>query len=497
MDKGRMKFEIIASPINGKAGDSSVVTLGDGVSASGQFELALGAFEEIGFDTESVKEYTKQDLIYRKAKTLINTSDMSLLAKKCVNLCHFIAAGMGDQELYVVQRSFFTWMLGFSSRNIPHLRKALREGQQASVELLQGDEDSPNSRWISVPLLGTTAIGDGTVRFRLQPEMRKELSSSASKAYISMRVQSLLTVEHALTIYEIFSTFEMPCTTDWMTLDEFREAIGIAHLKSYDSYNALKRSVIDKSLNEINAKSDLFIELEVASRGKGKTITHLRFHAKKNKNYMIGLDSEQERVAMQERYRTLTEEFGLSDKELELVQAVMEKEGERKVDEAIEFAKFRIQQGEPPVKYPGAFLMSAISEGRRLGAIERNRSEKAKKPPKEAKDLVADNNAANAAEMAKFEQAVADAKRIFAGANFVQLWAAFAKSLPGKSVMKKIEKSSREALAEVLESWTKAQHGVEESAAPEPELLAAIDGVLSEQLVRLSFGQYLIPHLKG
>ncbi len=492
-----MKFEIIANPSNGKGDASSVRSLSEGISASGQYELALGAFEAIGFNAETVKEYTKQDFIYRKAKTLVNTSDMSLLAKKCVNLCHFISAGMGEQELYVVRSSFFTWMLGFGSRNIPHLRKALREGQRASVELLQGEEESQNSRWVSVPLLSTTAIGDGTVRWRLPPEMRKELGSSASKAYISMRVQSLLTVEHALTLYEIFSGFDMPCTTDWMTPDEFREALGIAHLKSYDSYNALKRSVIDKSLKEINAKSDLFIELEVASRGKGKTITHLRFHVTKNKNYLIGLDSEQERVAMQERYRILTEEFGLSDKELELVQAVMEKDGERKVDDAIEFAKFRIQQGEPPVKYPGAFLMSAISEGRRLGAIERDRLEKTKKLPKEAKSLVADNKAEEAAEKAKFEQAVVDAKRIFAAAAFVQLWAAFAKTLPGKSVLKKVEKSRRDALALSVEAWINAKHDADDDLAPDPELLAAIDGVLEEQLVCQAFGQYLIPHLKG
>lgn len=492
-----MKFEIIASPSSGKGGDSSVGDLREGLSASGQYELALGAFEEIGFDAESVREYTKQDIIYRKARTLIHTSEMSLLAKKCVNLCHFISGGMGDQEVYVVQTSFFTWMLGFASRNLPHLRKALREGQKASVELLLGDEDSANSRWVSVPLLSTTAIGDGTVRWRLPPEMQKELRSSGSKAYISMRVQSQLTIEHALTLYEIFSGFEMPCTTDWMTPDELREALGITHLKSYENYNALKRSVIDKSLKDINAKSDLHVELEVASRGKGKTITHLRFHAKRNKNYMIGLDSEHERIAMQERYRILTEDFGLSDKELELVQAVMEKDGERKVDDAIEFAKFRIQQGEPPVKYPGAFLMSAISEGRRLGAIERDRLEKTKKPPKEAKSLVADNKAEEAAEKAKFEQAVVDAKRIFAAAAFVQLWAAFAKTLPGKSVLKKVEKSRRDALALSVEAWINAKHDADDDRAPDPELLAAIDGVLEEQLVCQAFGQYLIPHLKG
>ena len=123
--------------------------------------------------------------------------------------------------------------------------------------------------------------------------------------------------------------------------------------------------------------------------------------------------------------------------------------------------------------------------------------EKAKKPPKEAKNLVADNNAAEAAEKAKFEQAVVDAKRIFARAAFVQLWAAFAKTLPGKSVLNKVEKSCREELSASVESWIKAKHDSEEDIAPDPELLAAIDGVLGEPLVSQAFGQYLIPHLKG
>ena len=110
---------------------------------------------------------------------------------------------------------------------------------------------------------------------------------------------------------------------------------------------------------------------------------------------------------------------------------------------------------------------------------------------------MADNKAEEAAEKAKFEQAVVDAKRIFAAAAFVQLWAAFAKTLPGKSVLKKVEKSRRDALALSVEAWINAKHDAEDDLAPDPELLAAIDGVLEEQLVCQAFGQYLIPHLKG
>ena len=97
-----MKFEIIASPSSGKGDDSSVGDLREGLSASGQYELALGAFEEIGFDAESVREYTKQDIIYRKARTLIHTSEMSLLAKKCVNR---VSGFSGGRRIFMLHRT--------------------------------------------------------------------------------------------------------------------------------------------------------------------------------------------------------------------------------------------------------------------------------------------------------------------------------------------------------------------------------------------------------
>lgn len=493
--KDKQRFEIISIP-KPKAGEHPVDRHGGSVSPSGQYELALSAFEEIGFHTGSVKDYTKRDIVFQKSKTLIHTSEMSLLAKKVTNLCHFLAGGMGEQELYVINHSFFNWMLGYSSRNLAHLRKALVEAQRATVELAVGNEDSKDFRWVSVQLLSTAAIGDGEVRYRLPPEMRKEIYSSSSKAYLSMRVQSSLTVEHAMTIYEIFSGFDLPCTTEWMTPEEFREAIGITHLKSYAQYKALRRDVIDKALRDINSTTDIHIECEVASRGKGRAITHIRFIARKNENYMIGLDSEKDKIEMQNRYKVLTEEFGLSDKELEVVMSVIDKDGGKKVDDAIEFAKFRVQQADPPIKYPGAFLMSAITEGRRLSSIERTRAEKAKSS-NAPKERAADNSAEVISEKAKYDAAVTEAKRIFSGGEFTQLLAAFAKTLPGKHVLKSLPEETGIKLSAGLADLIQSQHGQDSPIPPDPAFLTLVDDVLMKPEVRHTFGQYLVPRLQG
>jgi len=161
-----------------------------------------------------------------------------------------------------------------------------------------------------------------------------------------------------------------PSITDWITLDAFREAMHLPLTSSTSIYKVLKRDVIDIALDQINKFSDLFIDYDVDSKGKGKAFTHIRFHLKNNSSYVISDAFDSGRENLKRLYEILTNEFGLSDRDLDFVMERMsEPMGKQKVEEAIEFTRYRTLTGY--ARFPSKLLKTAITDGMRLSESER------------------------------------------------------------------------------------------------------------------------------
>jgi len=364
-------------------------------------QLALNIFSDLSLVTVPITDVQK-DIGYNKSNLLIDVSDLSLVARRVLNGCYFLASESPQQDYYDLPVEFFKWLINYDSRNHEHLKKAIREAQKASVVINIIDRDNPRKdKWASVPMLGSTAISNGRVVFKIPEELRNQLDSPLGFTYLSLRITAAFNSQYAITLYEKLSALKNIGESEWLELEKFKEWIGVSNVKSYDQYKALRRNVIDPSIDQLNDISDIFVVLEV--KRTARKITHIRFLVKENPNgkFVLRMDY---RKSIQELYDTLVKEFGLSDENLAtIVENRVEWTNER-IQMAIEFTRFRLKQTPGKIKYPGIYLMKAIEKGFSLGDVEKRRIEekdRGKNPDLDIQKNIKDAEAKNMIEKAK------------------------------------------------------------------------------------------------
>ncbi len=333
-------------------------------------QLALDIFRDIRLTDSSITDVQKE-IGYNKSNLLIDVSDLSLVARRVLNGCYFLAAENPNPEYYDLPVEFFKWLINYDSRNHSHLKKAIREAQKASVVInIIDSNDQKRDKWASVPMLGATAISNGRVIFKIPEELRHQLHNPLGFTYLSLRITAAFNSQYAITLYEKLSALKQQGGSDWFEMEKFKEWIGVSNVKSYDEYKALRRNVIDPSIFQINDISDIFVSLEV--KRTSRKISHIRFLVRDNPDgkFVLRMDY---RKSIQELYDTLVREFGLSDDNLaKIIENRIEWTNER-IQMAIEFTRFRIKQVPGKIKYPGIYLMNAIEKGFSLGEAEKTR----------------------------------------------------------------------------------------------------------------------------
>jgi hypothetical protein len=113
-------------------------------------------------------------------------------------------------------------------------------------------------------------------------------------ARITINVVKCLESKHGVALYELCrkavrdtgKSYNGQRSTGWITIDDFRERMGVPKSKSYGSFGLLNLHVIKKALSEVNKPySDIKVEVEYSrvdpSTGKlGKSVKMLRFWVK-------------------------------------------------------------------------------------------------------------------------------------------------------------------------------------------------------------------------
>ena len=334
-------------------------------------QLALNIFNDLSLIDTPIIDVQK-DIGYNKSNLLIDVSDLSLVARRVLNGCYFLAAENPKLEYYDLPVDFFKWLINYDSRNHLHLKKAIREAQKASVVINIIDGDNPKmDKWASVPMLGSTAISNGRVVFKIPEELRHQLHNPLGFTYLSLRITAAFNSQYAITLYEKLSTFKGQGGSDWLEIESFKEWIGVTNVKSYEEYKALRRNVIDPSISQINHISDIFITVEV--KRTARKITHIRFLVRDNPDgkFVLRMDY---RKSIQELYDTLVSEFGLSDENLATIMDNRPTWTNERIQMAVEFTRFRMKQTPGKIRYPGIYLMNAIEKGFSLGEAEKTRT---------------------------------------------------------------------------------------------------------------------------
>ena len=299
-----------------------------------------------------------QDIGYNKPKTLIQVSSLSLLSRRAINACYFLISDTpDDKDLHVASLAYFKWLTKFDSRNTAYLKKALEEVQKSLVQVSVVDVRNPEKEaWLSVALLGKVAIANGKIAFSVDSAVRKLIKNPDQFSYLSLRIVAAFTSQYAMELYEKLLGYQHEGVTPWITIDVFdKEWVKLKGEQREFKY--LKRDIISPAIAQINDLSNLRIELETRKAVGSMKISEFRFRVFDNPTgkMLIGAD---DRIRLKEIYQILTEEFGLSESQMD---SIIDMSTE-KIWSAVEYTRSRVASG-VRIGIPAKYFMSALQGG--------------------------------------------------------------------------------------------------------------------------------------
>lgn len=150
------------------------------------------------------------------------------------------------------------------------VKQAVKKIYERSVKI-EDEEKIFEFRWVSSR---TYFKREGKFRIALTREVMPYLTQLKGKYYTSYNLEQISTFQsfHSIRIYELLAQFK---NTGWrqITVEKLKELLQITD--KYKAYANLRRRVITPALEEINSKTDLFVELEPIKNGR--TIVALKF----------------------------------------------------------------------------------------------------------------------------------------------------------------------------------------------------------------------------
>lgn len=398
-------------------------------------QLALDMFSAFADSDLRVAE-SPTDFGFQKADALIAVTDLSLVSRRSINALHFIACENPTKRVWDVDVGYFKWLANFvGSRNDKHLTLALRECQQAAIQVSVLDaEDSNKDVYASVPLLGTFVMSGGRLSFKLPDEITRLLQAPTNAKYLSLRIGASFSSGYALTLYERILRFRDIGETGWHAIEEVKAWFGASDKKSLQEYKIFKRDVLKPALEQVNQISDLLVSLE--ERREKRRVTKVNFLITANPNFAQKLPPEE--AAMRALYQTLSEEFGLSSKDFDEIMDNRSTYTNQRIEQTIELVKFRRSRLE--IKRPSAYFMKMLREGVVLSNTEKmgidqqeaktTRAAKAKAEVSDATKAASRNQATMLEKGRSIWNSLSDDQR-------AEAWEKYVRSLPGKTALKK------------------------------------------------------------
>lgn len=215
------------------------------------------------------------------------------------------------------------------------------------------------SKWITSTLLASVAIKEGDVYYSYSHHLRALLSQPNIYAKLDLGIQKLFKVKYSMLIWEyisgeLSSKKTDSVTTQWLTYENIMKLTYLENTMYENRYSLFLERVIDKSIDEINVKSDLHITYETLSeRGKLK---HLRFRAcRKVGGMVIDLPVREITEGVEKLKHIQLSSCQISE--------IKSKYTEKEINNAYEFFMSEFHSSASKIKNPVAFFKKALEEG--------------------------------------------------------------------------------------------------------------------------------------
>lgn len=228
----------------------------------------------------------KDDKVLIKHSAAVQISNtISLFQRKTWNI---LLANAYDrllkQDTFEVNIRELAEALEFDSKNLKFLKDNIKQLIGCVVEWDMLDK---SGHWEGYGLLSNAKILNGNIlQYSYDNELKKKLYHPRTYAKISLGMQRRFTSKHALALYELCVNFFIAKygkgETPWISVEDFKKMMDVVNEKHYVEFKNLNRHVIGVSIDEINKKSDLFVE--VTYQRKNRKVDALKFKITPNPN---------------------------------------------------------------------------------------------------------------------------------------------------------------------------------------------------------------------
>lgn len=148
--------------------------------------------------------------------------------------------------------------VGHTSRNTARLREILERLQTTLVRFNYLGSDQKNA-WSSVQLAGRIRVENGTIYYRFDKDLRKELADSGLLAKLDLESYRKFTSAHAMVLYENTALYRDQGSTPMFPVEQWRALMNATGPATSTPGRFLER-VIRPAIEEVNTVTDIRVE---------------------------------------------------------------------------------------------------------------------------------------------------------------------------------------------------------------------------------------------
>jgi len=218
---------------------------------------------------EEIKADTNQEL--KKHVAVIHShSKITLLQRKISNALLFHAyENLLTRDEHEIQISTLTKLINYDSHDHKKIKQGLMDLLATVVEwnIVDGDKLDKENVWNASSIIADASINGSTCTYSYSGKMRKLLHHPSVYGRLNMRVQAKFQSSYGLALYENCNRYQDIGQTPWFEIDKFRKLMGVEDSK-YKIFRDFKTRVIDKSVEELNKHSSLFVEPKLKKQNR-------------------------------------------------------------------------------------------------------------------------------------------------------------------------------------------------------------------------------------
>jgi plasmid replication initiation protein len=307
---------------------------------------------------EKAEGVNQRTLELKKHVAVIHSnSKISLLQRKISNALLFHAyEDLLIKDEHEIQISTLTKLIDYDSHDHKKIKQALMDLLATVVEwnIVDGDKLDKENVWNASSIIADASIDGSLCTYSYSGKMRKLLYHPSVYGRLNMQIQAKFQSSYGLALYENCNRYQDIGQTPWFELDKFRKLMGVDEEK-YKIFRDFKTRVIDKSVEEVNKYSTLFVESKF--KKQNRQVVAIQFSIKNR--VVIDAASVTAELNSESLLSVLKGVYGLSQKQLTEVVSSYE---ENYIKEKIKIIELSPSYQSGKIKNLGKYLLCALAD---------------------------------------------------------------------------------------------------------------------------------------